>query len=51
MIEARALDKVADPQLLAKMGVGATETVRNLFDSNNFVKGLLHGVLPATSMR
>ena len=36
-----ALDKIADPQLLAKMSVGATDLVRRLFDPDRFLADIL----------
>lgn len=38
---AAALDKIADPQLLAKMSVGATDLVRRLFDPDRFLADIL----------
>lgn len=38
---AAALEKIADPQALAQMSLGATEIVRELFDPDRFLEGLL----------
>ena len=43
---AAALEKIADPALLAQMSVGATEIVRDLFDPDRFLSELLADVSP-----